>query len=216
MRHRNRKTRIEWGPDFAYAIGLIASDGNLSPDGRHISLCSKDLDMVQNFQAALSIQTSIGRKARGSGEERRYYVVQFSDIRFYEFLLSIGLTPAKSKSMRALAIPKYLFIDFLRGYFDGDGCISSYSHPASTHLQIRVTFSSASQTFFEWLLSELKSRHGIIGGSICIQRSARVINLSFGKSDSAHLIKLMYYSSTSLCLARKRVKAHILLAGSRT
>ncbi len=29
------RVKIEWSDKFAYAIGLVASDGNLSPDGRH-------------------------------------------------------------------------------------------------------------------------------------------------------------------------------------
>lgn len=36
------KIKIKWSPKFAYCIGLITSDGNLSKDGRHISFTSKD------------------------------------------------------------------------------------------------------------------------------------------------------------------------------
>jgi hypothetical protein len=34
------KVRIEWSPEFAYAIGLIATDGCLYNDGRHINFTS--------------------------------------------------------------------------------------------------------------------------------------------------------------------------------
>ena len=33
-----RREKIKWTPDLAYVVGLIASDGYLSKDGRHISL----------------------------------------------------------------------------------------------------------------------------------------------------------------------------------
>ena len=37
---------IGWDPEVAYAVGLIATDGNLSRDGRHMSVTSKDRDLI--------------------------------------------------------------------------------------------------------------------------------------------------------------------------
>src|SRR5688572_26861634 len=36
-------------PDVSYAVGLAATDGNLSGDGRHMSFVSKDRDLVETF-----------------------------------------------------------------------------------------------------------------------------------------------------------------------
>jgi len=33
---------FKWTPDLAYAVGLLVTDGNLSGDGRHITLRSKE------------------------------------------------------------------------------------------------------------------------------------------------------------------------------
>ena len=43
----------EWNPGLAYAVGLLASDGSLSCDGRHIDLTSIDIDQLENFNKAL-------------------------------------------------------------------------------------------------------------------------------------------------------------------
>ncbi|MCR4312422.1 MAG: hypothetical protein NUV56_04005 [Candidatus Uhrbacteria bacterium] len=60
------KVNIVWSPKFAYAIGLIVSDGNLSPDGRHIHFTSKDKILASHFLTALDIVGSrIGKKSRG-------------------------------------------------------------------------------------------------------------------------------------------------------
>gem|GEM_PF-6676481 len=40
------KVKIQWSPEFAYVIGLLTTDGNLSPDGRHINFTSKDRELV--------------------------------------------------------------------------------------------------------------------------------------------------------------------------
>ena len=56
------KVKIEWNKKFAYAIGLIATDGSLSNDMRHIDFTSKDLELVDLFKRCLKLQNKIGRK----------------------------------------------------------------------------------------------------------------------------------------------------------
>jgi len=53
--HRLSKVKIEWSPKFAYAIGLIATDGNLSQDGRSVNFTSKDEELAMAFKACLGI-----------------------------------------------------------------------------------------------------------------------------------------------------------------
>ena len=120
------QVKIQWSPRFAYAIGLMVSDGNLSPDGRHINFTSKDLELIQLFQESLDIKIHIGKKANSSSKKKSYFVTQFSDVLFYKFLMSIGLMPNKSKSIGEIQVPPRYFFDFLRGSFDGDGCTFSY------------------------------------------------------------------------------------------
>ena len=38
---RLSKIKIKWSSKFAYAMGLLATDGNLSKDERHIDFTSK-------------------------------------------------------------------------------------------------------------------------------------------------------------------------------
>jgi phospho-2-dehydro-3-deoxyheptonate aldolase len=66
----SEKFSLSWNPGFAYALGLIATDGNLSPDGRHINLTSQDLELVLLFRKALGLENSIGKKARGYSTEK--------------------------------------------------------------------------------------------------------------------------------------------------
>ena len=59
---RDNPISTEWSPELAYVIGLIASDGNLSSDGRHINITSKDEVMLQNVRLCLKIRNKIGLK----------------------------------------------------------------------------------------------------------------------------------------------------------
>ncbi len=44
-----RGIRYRWNANLAYAVGLIAADGCLSKDGRHIILVSKDIEQLLDF-----------------------------------------------------------------------------------------------------------------------------------------------------------------------
>ena len=199
------KVKCVWSPNFAYVIGLITTNGNLSPDGRHLHFTSKDLELAMLFKKILGLTNKIGKKSRGGGEEKKYYVVQFGDINFYRFLLSIGLMPNKSKILSSLKIPDRYFKDFLRGCVDGDGNIHYFKHPESQFPQLRVRITSASPSFLIWLKNKSNKNIKLKGGWIEQVRGASV--LCYGISDSLKLLKAIYKDKLSPRLTRKYLKA---------
>src|SRR3989344_3757230 len=105
-----RKVKTDWSSNLAYAIGLIASDGNLSSDGRHMSLTSCEEEMVCNFKSALNLKNKIG-KYSGSKDKtyKKYFYIHFGDKVFYQFLNTLGLTPVKSRTIKHVKIPMAYF-----------------------------------------------------------------------------------------------------------
>ena len=198
---RLSKVNTEWSPSFAYAIGLIATDGNLSKDGRHINLTSKDEEMILTFKRCLSITNKIGLKTRGGSKIKKYFQVQFGDKNFYEFLLSLGLMPAKSKTIGALKIPEEYFADFLRGCIDGDGNIDMHYHPESKHPQLKVRLCSASNNFLFWMKSTISQIIELRGG--WIENGRNIFILNYGKADSIKLLGYIYYVGVESYLERK-------------
>lgn len=197
------KVKCEWSPKLAYVIGLIATDGYISIDGRHVSFTSKDLELAELYRDYLGLDNKIGKKARGGELEKKYFVVQFGDVLFYRFLLGIGLTPKKSKTINALKIPEKYFFDFFRGCIDGDGSIGWFFHPESKLPQFRVRLASASKNFLKWIQSRML-RYGI-KPYIC--KSRDIFQLSFAKEASTKLLKLVYYRGFPASLGRKYEKA---------
>ena len=106
------KVKTKWSAEFAYAIGLLTTDGSLSKDRRHINFTSKDRDLVMTFKRCLKLDNVIGRKTSGSTKEKKYFQIQFGDVLFYRFLLKIGLMPNKTKKLGDLNIPQKLFFIF--------------------------------------------------------------------------------------------------------
>ena len=191
------KVKILWSPQFAYAIGLIASDGCLSPNGRHIVFVSEDTEQLINFMRALNITVA---------QRKNSNRVQFSDVLFYRFLLTTGLMPNKSKILAQLNIPTEYFFDFLRGSFDGDGSFYSYWDPRwKSSFMFYTTFVSASKAHILWIQEKIFKRLKIRGH---ITKDGRGITyqLKYAKADSLKLLGRMYYPGAQYWLSRKRLK----------
>jgi len=196
-----RKVRIEWSSNFAYAIGLITSDGCLSKDGRHILFASKEIVLINIFKKALNIKNKPTKYARGGETEKRYFSLSFGDKVFYQFLLDIGLSPTKSKIIKSVKIPDRFFSDFLRGLFDGDGTFYTFWDTRwKKSFCFKLSFASASRDFTEWLKTELSKKYSTTG---YIHTGAGVHNLEYVKGDSRKIIEQIYHRSDLLFLPRK-------------
>ncbi len=197
---------IKWSPEFAYAIGLFTADGCVLSDGRHIDFTSKDYEQVARFVECLRLTAPITTKRAGRPDSKLYYRVQFSDVIFRSFLIGIGITPAKSKTITSVQVPEQYFRDFLRGYFDGDGSSSSYDDSLFPNsYRFYVSFMSASPTFVHWLQKKIQ-RTLSIKGHISRYSDADYLQLKYAKTESLVLVEYMYDGKRSLYLKRKYLK----------
>ncbi|HPW34754.1 MAG TPA: hypothetical protein PK367_03305 [Candidatus Paceibacterota bacterium] len=203
------KVKIKWSSDFAYAIGLLVTDGSLSIDKRHLELTSKDVEQLNNFNKCL--QTNFKIFLKDKNNNNKCFRVQFSDVSFYNFLITIGLMPKKTKIIDSIKIPKKYFFDFLRGHFDGDGCFYSYWDRRWKHsFMFYTTFLSASKKHINWLRGEISKRIGI-KGHITKAATDSVYQLRYAKKESIIILKKMYYKNKVTCLSRKRLKINKVL-----
>jgi hypothetical protein len=193
-----------WAPYLAYIVGLIAADGCLSGDKRHVDFTSKDRQLVELYRDLIRPAAKIGVKRGSKG--RSYFRVQIGDVGFYDFLIQAGLMPNKSKIVGPLRIPDELFADFLRGYFDGDGSVYAYiDRRWKNSYMFYTTFVSASDTFMDWLRANISVNIPGIRGYLRGLTSG-VYQLSYAKLDSRVLYKFMYYSESVPRLERKHAR----------
>jgi hypothetical protein len=142
--------------------------------------------------------------------------VSWHDRSLYQWLCQIGLTPAKSLTLRPLTVPDEYFVDFFRGCIDGDGSIVTYTdryHVAKSNRyvyeRLYVSIVSASYPFIEWLQATVR-RHTNIQGSITADKRVRngsFWRLRYAKTESLQLLRWMYYSPGIPALDRKRATA---------
>ncbi|MDQ1299356.1 MAG: hypothetical protein QG636_24 [Patescibacteria group bacterium] len=201
-----------WAPNFAYGVGLMASDGNLSSDGRHLAFVSKDLEQVEHLRQCFDITANVSKTRQVIlGTERFYYRLQWGDIRLYAFLLDIGLTPKKSLTLGSLKIPDEFFFDFLRGSFDGDGCFYSYFDPRwKNSFMFYLDFVSASERHALWLRSTIERLLGI-QGHMTRNRAGTFFHVRYAKKDSLGILAVLYEKQSTLFLSRKKLKIETAL-----
>lgn len=191
--------------DLWYIIGLITTDGNLSKDGRHINLTSKDRSLLISVKKALLLKNKIGRKARAKEKGKKYSFLQIGDKKFYNFLLSIGLTQRKSLTLGKLSIPHSYFPDFLRGVIDGDGNIHTWIHNTNGNRQWALRIFSGSREFILWLKQKIENYFSTSGKIYISKRKGRknyLYIIKFGKF-ATKLILENIYKDGPLVLNRK-------------
>lgn len=188
-----------------YSIGLIVTDGNLSKSGRHINITSKDGDFLEDVKKALGLTNKLVRKTSGYTMERKYFMLQFGDINFYNFLLSINLTPKKSLTLKDIKVPPAYFHDFVRGVIDGDGSVYSWEHPTNFHTQWNLSVVSGAPIFINWLKEGIENRF-LVKGKIYLKKNKHnpLYMIRFGKMAAKIILKECYYEGC-LCLERKSI-----------
>jgi len=201
------KTKREWSPEVAYAVGLIAADGNLSKDRRHLAFTSGDKDLIKTFCRCLEISPKIIKKKSGYTGRFDHFQIQFSDVLFYRWLEEVGFMPNKSKILGEIKVPRELFFDFFRGCYDGDGSMYAYWDPRwHSSYMYYLAIASASENFLEWLEHNINELVGI-KGKFSRAKGRGATQLRYAKAGTRVLFNKMYYSKDVPCLRRKLVKA---------
>jgi intein-encoded DNA endonuclease-like protein len=200
-----------WSPEMAYVLGFFTADGNMirNKRGAHfIEFQITDKDLLYKIRDLLKSNHKITERRR-SDKWKNSYRLQIGSKEMFNSLINLGLTPNKSKTIDFPEIPKEYFSDFVRGYFDGDGCVTicNYIRKERNNKKCRKLLSgfvSGSENFLKSLHEKLKFFSGIKGGSFYKNKGYR---LFFCDEDSLKLYNFMYNKIKSgLFLERKKNK----------
>ena len=117
----------------AYFLGILYSDGCILPKEHKIQLHMCDLDVLEKFKKALDHPGNILYPKRYSETRKQSYKFQVFGKEMVKALVGHGCTPRKSNTLEApKTVPSELIRHFIRGYFDGDGCISLHTRSRGT------------------------------------------------------------------------------------
>lgn len=137
-----------WNPTMAYWLGFMFADGCIAFRNKQLTSGQMKLELkctdalhVQKFQSALRSGYKIGYQI---AKKSRFCSVrhQILNIDIVHDLNNLGCVPRKSLCLQWLNyLPTQFENHFIRGYFDGDGCISYEQRGHAIHLSFAGTYS---------------------------------------------------------------------------
>lgn len=161
----NQKFFQKWSPPMAYVLGFIFADGAIEDVQKssrtcYLAMSSKDLSLLEQIKKVMRsnhkfytrqphlVTYTDGEKYTSSEQ----FIFRIGSKTIYNDLLVLGVTPRKSLTVLFPNIPLQFLAFFLRGYFDGDGCLYLVKGKYP-----RVVFTSGSNLFLTGLANILST-----------------------------------------------------------
>lgn len=155
----------EWSVEMAYFLGFIAADGHItSYDNKQnyiiINIVKDDEEVLERFKNSISYTGKIIYLNKKNGQIQS--CLRVCSNKLTEQLKSHSLNSKKTYSLNWLNhIPDQYINHFMRGYFDGDGCVhlnfEKYNYSASL-----VGTENFMTGFLNYFRNEIKENIGSI------------------------------------------------------
>lgn len=196
----------------AYWLGFLYADGNVLQEKHsfrtRLTLTESDSDIIEELKKDLEATHNIYHwKSHGYPNSKPLKVLAITSRKMFEDLGRLGCYPRKSLTLRfptSDQVPDHLIRHFIRGYFDGDGCIT-FKIPAESKrpfIQIEGT-----KEFLESLRKCLDV-HGIpVDSKLYKRHKNRLTNAYNLRIMAAKKVKAMYhflYDEATFWMKRKR------------
>lgn len=189
-----------------YILGFITADGSIHKKRPYITieLNEKDRYLLEFIKNEICPRQNILEYKRFDKRTNKTYssikIAIYSE-EIKKDLEKLGIKPNKTSMglfINVEKIPEKYFYDFIRGLFDGDGCISLKESQSGFYNVCKITCSDFS------FLEKIQKR---IDLQSSIQKEKTYYNLVFGHNPSLELYKLMYKDcESSYYLERKKEK----------
>lgn len=190
----------EESSNMAYILGLWASDGTVRKDSNEMKLTlqENDSEILEKIAQELEYKGSIKHYITKTGYKNA--TLTFTSERIKKKFTEYGIIPQKTfHFVFPIHLEKKYWIDFIRGYFDGDGTISTAGASA-----IRFQICSAIEETLAIIVDFLDKEYNI--PPVLIQlRTDGLYYFQYSTTATKMIYKILYTPS-SLYLKRKYEK----------
>lgn len=194
----DHNTFSNYTQESCYWAGFLAADGCIGIDNTiRIELGGKDKDHVFKFKEFCKSEHTVSYNEIKNSYKIGFCSPSISSDLYYKYAVTVNKT-------HELILPLLPNLEnyrhYLRGFFDGDGCITEFfnNRPTAT---FRVFLTSGSLQFLEDVLELLRIESIIIGGSIQ-KKSANCWHIQLGVKDSTSFLTWIY-KDANIYLVRK-------------
>jgi hypothetical protein len=192
----------KWSDEMAYILGFIAADGNVSKNRFKlgIKLSTKDKEHL------IAIRNLVAPKNKIYVSKNKSCVsLEICSKYMCNRLVTLGVTPRKSLTLKFPEMPRKYIKHFIRGYFDGDGCISK-----TKTTSVWCSYFLGTKNMLENINKYINESTLIGNKNVRYVKQSNIYKISYSTHDSIKLGNWMYENS-SIYLKRKRDKFKQLL-----
>jgi hypothetical protein len=190
-------------PNKAYILGFIYADGCNTRNGLQIGIQEEDKEVLEFIKSELNISNALRYIKPANINWKPKWELSIRSIEFSKVLTDVGCPPAKSL---ILSFPDFIHDDlmphFIRGYFDGDGCITICKKGYG-----RLYFTCGSEDFTVGLRNYFYKTTGYL---IPMYKYS-CYSLMTSKQDVVKSIINLMYTNSTFSMQRKFKKASVLL-----
>jgi len=187
--------------DKAYFLGFIVADGNINSKTNAITIIQKETSILNTFKKCIDSDCKIS-----TTKSRDVSTITVSSKKMKDDLYNLGINPNKTMIVKYPNIPKNLEHHFMRGVFDGDGCISIHKRregSRDTTDRGQVNICSGSRDFIEKYVDRLNEMCGITKNKIrCPRGTYNVID--WGSFSDIEKFYDLFYKNATIYLERKK------------
>lgn len=196
----------------AYILGFLAADGYLpkTPGAKNrivITLARKDEELLEKIKKELQQTGPIYQFMEGPNKEYPTSSLAFTSKTIREKVESYGIINNKTFQLNKLPsnLPKEQVIDFIAGFFDGDGSVFEKKDHG-----INMNLTCANYDFLKSVRDYLHINYKVRNVSIhSTERLNTIYYITYGKEDGLILGKA-YYENDFIRLSRKKEKYFLL------
>ena len=182
-----------------YWLGFLYADGNISKIGNRLelTLALKDIDHLEKFRNFLKLTTEIKTVLRNGHYACRLYV---RNKHLWETLNNLGCVPCKSLILEfpkkeIFKNNKMFILHFIRGYVDGDGCLSYYWNKQHTSINTQVSIVST-ESFLNSIKKLFGNKHGYIHNKSSKDWENKAYQLTFNGAIARKFARYLYEKAT--------------------
>jgi len=188
-------------PQKAYILGFISADGCNSKTRLKVNIQERDIEIIEFIRNEIGVDLPIGRRI-GYNNIQNQSLISIYSTKICNDLNNLGVTPRKSKTLKFPNIENKLMSDYLRGYFDGDGCIKKDKKGNG----FSFSYISASEDFILKLEEILRNNCNLNYRKIYTYSKTGVKYLEYTKKQELKNIFNYLYNNSCFHLSRKYEK----------
>jgi len=198
----------------AYWLGFLYADGYLRKYKYSyeikLKLAIKDLQHLYKFKKFLSFSGKVF-KTVGNNNNNELAEIRFYSENIFNNLCKFGCIPRKSLTIKfPLYLPTCLMNHFIRGYFDGDGCVTQSKD------SVRISFVSGSYEFINEFQKYLIENLDLKNNKIYKSDIGNYYTLSWSNKENIIDFYNFIYKNSTIFLERKRIKFDNIIKNKKT